>query len=248
MISILQRLAHPVDSAFVEGILLLPTEATEAAESATLGHWDDSTTLIVFATVSLIVGMTLIQRLINILPSLLGCLIRCKECNNLEASAQLSRDRNLVAMFVPIPLCMVAANYSLWELNMMQELGQGVRFLITLGAFLVYLGIRFGMTSLFKPRSTSVRTYNVATKVFDTFLITATITTFISAAVMGVFRCDYDLIRNVLFYEIGAIYGIQFLRKAQILESSMSLFSTILYLCALEILPTGLLVALAVFF
>lgn len=247
MMSILQRLAHPIDSAFVEGILLLPTEAKEAVEAVSPGHWEDSMTLIIFAAVSLLVGMTMIQRLINIMPSLLGCLIRWKECLNLEASAQLSRDRNIVARFVPIPLCMVAANYSLWEIDLMEKLGPGMRFLCTFGAFLLYLGMRFGLTALLRPRSTSNRTYNVATKAFDTFLITATILTLFSAAVMGVFRCEYELIRTVLFYEICGIYAIHFLRKAQILDSSMSLFSTFLYLCALEILPTGILASVAAF-
>ncbi|MBQ0043557.1 MAG: hypothetical protein KBT05_00875 [Bacteroidales bacterium] len=247
MISILQRLAHPIDSAFVEGALLLPTEAKELVQNVSPGHWEDSMTLIIFAAISLLVGMTMIQRLINIMPSLLGCFIRWKECINLEASAQLSRDRDIVAKFAPIPLCMVAANYSLWEISLMQQLGPGMRFLCTFGAFLLYLGIRFGLHALFRPRSTSSRTYNVATKAFDTFLISATILTLFSAAVMGVFRCEYELIRTVLFYEICGIYAIHFLRKSQILGSSMSLFSTFLYLCGLEILPTGIFAAVAAF-
>ena len=63
----------------------------------------------IIAAVCVIIGILLLGRIVNILPSLLGCLLRWKECLNLEDSVRLSSDRNVFAVFMAVPLCLVAA-------------------------------------------------------------------------------------------------------------------------------------------
>lgn len=246
MFTLLQTVVHPIEEAFVEGKLELPTTA-EVVQGVSTTHWDDSILLVIVATVSLIGGILLLRMLLNINSSLLGCVIRSKECYNLESSAQLSRERDIIAIFITFPVCLVISYYRLWELNFMAKLGPGLNYLITLGAVILYILLRTGISILLTPRSYNVRTYKVALKTFDTFYIVAAMLLFATAAAMGVFRVDHELTRITLFWELLATYALQIVRKAQILGSTMPFLTTILYLCALEIIPTGILVATAVF-
>ena len=52
---------------------------------------------------SFLIVLLLLRRLVNILPSLLACLMRGKESLNLEASVKLSRDRDALALAMIIP-------------------------------------------------------------------------------------------------------------------------------------------------
>ena len=58
---------------------------------------------------------------------------------------------------------------------------------------------------------------------------------------------DDLVISRFLLVETGIVYLIYVLRRGQILSVSCNPLTTFLYLCGLELLPTGLLVASAVF-
>ena len=54
--------------------------------------------------------------------------------------------------------------------------------------------------------------------------------------------------KNAILWISALTYLLHLVRKLQILSSSCSIFAGFLYLCALEILPTGVLVTSAVIF
>ena len=62
-----------------------------------------------------LIVLLLLRRLVNILPSLMACLIRGKESINLEASVKLSRDRDMLALAMIIPFCLTASYYRLYS-------------------------------------------------------------------------------------------------------------------------------------
>jgi len=248
MFAILQSTVHPIDSAFVAGRLDLPTVASQCAPVTQAVHWDDNGVLLAVAMICLVAAMALVQQVLNIFSSLVGCLIRWKECLNLESSAALSRDRDIVAIYTTFPLCLIISSYGLWELNFMKNLNPAVNYLITLGVIIAYLMLRVGLTTLLTPNSYNRKTYLAAAKAFGTFTIIAALLLFATAAIMGIVGIDRQITTQVLLWEIAGVYAIHVLRKLQILGSCCSFFSTFLYLCALEILPTGILVALAVLF
>ena len=63
---------------------------------------------------SFLIVLLQLRRLVNILPSLLACLIRGKESLNLEASVKLSRDRDALALAMIIPFCLATFRYWLY--------------------------------------------------------------------------------------------------------------------------------------
>jgi hypothetical protein len=69
-----------------------------------------------------------------------------------------------------------------------------------------------------------------------------------TGGVLSLVDVEISHIRTAMFWISGSIYTVFILRKTQIFLSSGSIFASFLYLCALEILPTGVLIASAVIF
>jgi len=249
MISLLQTVAHPADSAFVAGRLLLPTAASQTV-SATLasGHWDDNVFLMILGLVLLVVAILMTQKIVNLFPSLLGCLMRYKECVNIEDSAKLSRDRNIIYAFSILPFALVASLCRIYDPSFMGEMSLVLRFFVTLGILLGYLGLRHLLVFSMKPKWMTKKKYAPVHGSFATFFITTVLFTLPTASLFAIFGASDSLVRAVILWLTVAIYAVFLVRKTQILGHIMSGFLTFLYLCALEILPTGLLVASAIIF
>jgi len=243
----LQTISHPADSAFVAGRLGLPSAASMCSEVVRESHWDDSVLLIIIAGILLVAGLVLAGKILEISSSVIGCFIRWKECVNLEDSARLCWDRNIVAVYAFPLFCLIASGYKLWNPDFMAGFRPGVHFLITTAVALTYLGLRVAIAYSMFPRSVSRSSYKVAMHEFYTFMIAAAFVLPITAALLSIPGVADATIRTVLLWEAGIIYFVHFIRKAQILGSSMSVFATFLYLCALELIPTAALVVSALF-
>ena len=66
-----------------------------------------------------------------------------------------------------------------------------------------------------------------------------------TVGILGLCGVDEAVIRLVVFVEITFFYALAVLRRGNILLSVCNPLTTFLYLCGLEFLPTGLLVASA---
>lgn len=247
MFNILQTYIPPVDNAFSAGKLDLPTIASEAGSIAAK-QWDEYALPCIFGLISLVAALILIRSIVSILPSLLGCLWRSKECINLEDSLQLSSDRNIIAWVLVVPFALVSANIRLWNPKFLGLFNPNIVFLIVLGVLLLYIGIRLLLNAVLRPRNFRTKEYNAGNKAFRTFFVIIALTALATAGIMMMAGSGKEQIRNVILWESAAIYFIYLIRKCQIFVSGGSIFSTFLYLCALEIVPTGLLVVSAIEF
>ena len=63
--------------------------------------------------------------------------------------------------------------------------------------------------------------------------------------IMSFIGVDNKVITDAMIWVSGAIYMLFILRRTQIFASSYNFFTVFLYLCALEIIPTGVLVTSA---
>ena len=202
----------------------------------------------VFLAVAVIVFLAQINTIIEIIPSLIATAIRWKESLNLEASSRLSRDRNLVAIFSTIPFCLIVYSYNLYSPEWMSSLGPNTRLWTTIGIFGLFFSIRTLLEHILKPRRISLKSYNGVVRVAYSFFIILTIFLLLVSGSAAILDIDKESVTNAMLW-ISALTSVLYLiRKIQILNSCCSFFSGILYLCALEILPTGVLIASAVIF
>ena len=201
--------------------------------------------LVLFAFLTVLI---LLKQLVNILPSLLACLTRGKENINLESSVKLSRDRDILALAMIVPFCLIAVRYRFYVPSFLDGLSENAYLGACFGVFFIYLFLRFIMTKLFLPRKMPKMTYKAACRASFSFFIIYTLVLLAMGAFLGVSDVQETYVRNAMLWVSAFIYALFLLRKTQIFSTSCSVFAGFLYLCALEMIPTGILVVSAIIF
>ena len=198
--------------------------------------------------ISFLICILPLRRFVGIFPSLIACLVRWKESVNLDASVQLSRDRDLMAIAMVLPFCLTAGRFSLYSPSWIGKFGADGRLGITIGIIVGYILLRKGLEHILRPKKMNAKTYKTACKSAHTFFIILTLLLMAMGGIMSFANAPTIDIKNAMLWVSAATYAVFLLRKTQIFTSSCSFFSGFLYLCALEILPTGALVASALIF
>ena len=198
--------------------------------------------LAIISTVSVII---LMRRLLNIYPSLLACIIRWKESINLEASVKHSLDRNMFAVAMIIPFCLIVYRFGIYSPAFMEGINETFSLLIIIGIFGAYFALRRAMIRIMRPKKMNPKTYKAAICCAYTFFIILTLTLFFVGGIMALLKTDPIVTRTAIIWLSAIIYSIYIFRKTQIFTSSCSIFRGFLYLCGLEIFPTGVLIASA---
>jgi hypothetical protein len=202
----------------------------------------------ILTLISLLICLLLLKTLVEVFPSLMACLFRWKESVNLDASAQLSRGRDIMSLAMVMPFCLTVGKYALYSPSWMGQFGADSRLGITIGIIVVYILLRKGLEHVFRSRKMNPKTYRTACKASHTFFIILTLVLMAMGGILSFVKVNPIGIRNAMLWVSATIYALFLLRKTQIFNSSCSLFGSFLYLCALEILPTGALVASALIF
>ena len=200
----------------------------------------------ILTLLSLLVIICLLRRTIEIFPSLLASLIRWKESINLFNSVKLSRDRNMIALSMIVPFCLVVTASGIYSPSYMSTMDEDTRFGITFGVFIIYIVLRTLLERICLPKRRNAQMYRCACISAYTFFILLTILLLSLWGILSVLNANPSSSKDAMLWLSGGIYLIFLLRKTQISASSCSIFTAFLYLCALEILPTGALVASAV--
>jgi len=200
----------------------------------------------ILALLSLLAVITLLRRLVNIFPSLMASMIRWKENINLQASLKMRTDRDLVSLALFIPFCLTAFRYRMYCPSFLNGLDAGSQLWVTIGIFAAYVSLR-GLCRIILHMKSSVAG-KAANECSRTYFIILTILLVATGGILSLFNTPPTGIRAAMFWISGTIYAIFLLRKAQIFLSYCNIFASFLYLCALEILPTGVLIASAVVF
>ena len=202
----------------------------------------------ILVLISFFICVLPMRRFVGIFPSLMACIVRWKESVNLDASVQLSRDRDIMAIAMVMPFCLTAGKFDFYSPVWIGQFGADGKLGITIGVFIGYILLRKGLEHVFRPKKMNPKTYRTACKSSHTFFIILTLTLMAMGGVMSFIDVAPMEIKNAMLWVSGATYAVFLLRKTQIFTSSCSFFSGFLYLCALEILPTGALVASALIF
>ena len=198
--------------------------------------------------ISIILAMLSLKSLVSIFTSLAACLIRSKESFNLEASVKLSRSRDAVSLAMVAPFCLLAAKYRMYDPLFMSSFGLDARLGLIAGIFLTYVLFRFVISRLIRPQRMPKKTYQTADKASRTFFTILTLTLLASCGIMSMFDAGESALKSAMLWISATIYLVFLIRKLEIFNSSCSVFTAFLYLCALEIVPTGTLVVSAIIF
>ncbi|MEE0236390.1 MAG: DUF4271 domain-containing protein [Bacteroidales bacterium] len=202
----------------------------------------------ILALISVLIVILLLGRMVNIFPSLMACTLRWKESVNLEASVKHSLDRDLFAVAMILPFCLTVERFGLYAPRFMDSFGAGLHLTAIIGIFLIYILIRTLVSKMIRPHKMQPKTYRTGVRSSFTFFIILTIILLAMGGVMSFLDVEESMIRSAMLCVSALIYALFILRKLQIFASGCSFFTAFLYLCALEILPTGVLVTSAIIF
>ena len=200
------------------------------------------------ALISVLIILLQLNRLVEIFPSLMACLIRWKESINLDASVKLSIDRNIMALCLVIPFCLVVSRFGLYSPSWTAGMLPDGRLAAIIGIFAAYIILRTLLEYFLRPRKMNSKTYRTACRSSYTFFSILTLVLLLMGGVLSFIDVNPEGIKTAMLWVSMLIYTLFLLRKFQIFISSCSFFTAFLYLCALELIPTGALVASAVIF
>jgi hypothetical protein len=178
----------------------------------------------------------------------MACIIRWKESVNLEASVKLSNDRDRLAFAMLLPFCLTADRFRLYDPKFLAGFDDNIRLALTIGIFLAYFIIRSIAAKFYRPKGRGSKCYKIADKSSLTFFTILTLVLLTMGGVMSFIGLDPAMIKSAMLWVSAGIYALSLLRKTQIFVSGCSIFTAFLYLCALEIFPTGILVVSALIF
>lgn len=227
----------PVKDALRSGYLVLTQGAGAPVQFNT---WDSTPLLEILIVLSTVIVILNIRNVISLLPMLLDCLIHWRGCLNIESSVRSIRARDIVAASLILPFCLICSRYGI---ICDPAVGNIRSLLITSGVFLLWIIVRIALTHIIRPPRRSRDTWASAASSVYSFFVMATMFAMFVCFIMIFLHYDEISIRKAILIIITFFYAVAVIRKAQILGSAYGGLSIILYLCALEIVPTGLLIA-----
>ena len=198
----------------------------------------------IMMVVFILLALLLVGNFLTIIPHLADSILRARGSTALEGSVRVSRDRNIIALVFVIPAIIIQYRYRLYYPEFVQEMTPTARLLTIAGIFVGYLLLRYLLYLWFKPRRNDA--YQMSFRAGYSFFILMSLVLFLTIGILMLFKASDLTMRTFILVEVILFYAIFFFRRGQILSTNCSPFKTFLYLCALEILPTGLFVASAV--
>ena len=196
--------------------------------------------------ITLLLCLLCMRNWLRLIPSLTECVFRAKGSANLEESIPLTRDRNSVAKMCILPFALIISHFRLWDPELIAPLDDFWHLLAVLGAFIIYILIRAFMQWRCTPRRSPADRYGIACRSFRNYFIICTSILLFGAGIFSMTDLPLLTIQRIFLLFLAVSYFFYLIRKTQILSTFCNPFTAFLYLCALEFLPTGALVAAAI--
>lgn len=199
-------------------------------------------TLTVTTAVSLLLFLPVLGSFVRMFPMLWASLFRTATCIHIEDSKKVQRQRDLVFCLMIPSLVTLVWKYSLYCPSWFGSLEEPFRLLSTAGTFAAFLLLRLMLGKTVPHRKFRTKTYEAALGSPKNFWIILTAIVFAGTFIFDICGMDKNLLKLVIFCLSGALYFIFIIRRYQIFAFDCNYLTAILYLCALEILPTALFV------
>ena len=240
---ILQSTIPPVSEAFRSGVLEMPAEVVQAGAGEAVLRWGDiplNGSLMVLSALALLIG---IRSLYYILPDLMKCLTMWRWNITAENSARFSRSRDIYGLLCIVPAALLASRYGVFSARFIAAAPEAWRTACVIAMILGYLVLRTIMFGALSRKARDVSGWHAAACAARNLGTLGTITALAVSGVLTLAGAGDSAARYAVIGVAGFFYLLVLGQKAQILRTSCNPFVTFLYLCALEFLPTGLLIA-----
>lgn len=208
--------------------------------------WSGSVLLRILIAAASLCFLFVIPELLKILPLMGGCMMRMKECLMLQNSASLSRCRDKVAAAMVLPFIILTSRYCIYPPASGSEITGCI--LIHSSALLAYFLLRRLEGLALRWKSSGSDDLECSAGILRIMFVTTALLAIASAGICRFAGVEESVIQSIILWEIAAVYLIGLIRQIQIFVYYDGILSGILYLCILEILPTGLLVTSALIF
>ena len=225
---------------FRSGELLLPTLPPETAEAAAASPWLEP----VLILLSVFLLMILLPGIFHAVPPVIRSFTRLRGTAKLEGSVRTARDRNITAFVLLLPFVLVVHRSGIYAPDFLATPDADRRLALFCGVMAAYLFVRLLLYVLLRPRHRAELFALARRSVWNSFILLV----LLLLPVYGVLLLTgvpQESLRLVMLVIITVFYGIAVHRRGRFLASFCNPLPTFLYLCALEFLPTGLLVASA---
>ncbi|MDO5321425.1 MAG: DUF4271 domain-containing protein [Bacteroidia bacterium] len=225
------------------GVLEMSSTPFRMAEATRA--WGDYTVNKIMVLLSVVCFFLIARDFVQMLPALVSTIDRAKANVSLERSLGSARLRNRVAFVSILPFCIVVDRFALYSPRYFQLVPQGFSVLLVILVLLVYWTFRHFVFEIFRPKKMPSEISDTVHRAPYNYFILLVVIMLLTVAAMAMFSCTDSVARVVLLSETAAFYLFSLVRVIQFLRYNCNVFVTFLYLCALEFLPTGMLVASA---
>lgn len=223
---------------FPNGELFLPTTPAAVPEAAEV--WLSDPLNAALLLLSVVIGVVNLGNFARIGGTILACMTRPKMAIEMEHNLQLSRTRGITFLVLFLPFLLVCSRYRLLDPEIFNGAEGGLYLLELCGTFAAYFLLKYLISILIQPSRLDTDSRAALRRSHYNFLCIISILFLLTTGILAVFG---NVSARLPFYiEAGVIYVVQLSCVAQILRYSCSSLSTILYLCALELLPTSALI------
>ncbi len=221
------------------GQLHLPQTAPQEASGVFV--WADSIPNIILVLVSAALVLTVLKTYFRLFPTLLTCLLKTRPNIELEKNFHTSAGRSICCAAFLLPFVLMVDRFRLYSPSLLGKVPPEWSVAVLFGVTVIFFLLRF----IFYPiRPNELQ--GDESKAAHCFLFTCfdvmVPVMLVSLGGMLVFNVEETVIRYVLLGETAFFYLISIVRTGVFLGIQCSVLGTILYLCALEIIPAALVV------
>ncbi len=235
-----------MDELFRSGTLEMSASPVEGA--AEVFAWGDILTNRLLAVAAVVLLVVNLAGLFRLLPTLFFTFGHTRGAVALEHSLSMARLRNQTSLCFMLPFCLIADHYALLRPDFWSRIPPAWTAPALLGGLVAYVSIRAVAFSFWRPKQLGSEEYAALRRLPYNYFILLTLLILITRFLMPAFGLSDTVIHAALYVEIGFFWLVSLVRSIQFLSSYSVDFSTILYLCGLEILPAALVVATILMF
>lgn len=226
------------------GTLHLPDAEPAALQASEWTDWPLHGWMLV---VSALILLLILPEIYKLLPAMAGCLTRSRGNLEVEHSISVARSRGNIARILALIFVVVADRYRIYDPSFIADWDEPwLRFAELAGVLAAFLLLRYLVHAILlslgrkhlHPESRAAVQHGLYN-----YFICFILTLLPSVCLLSIFNPDDILMRQLIWAELALFWLVALVREGQILQSNYGGFLNFLYLCGLEIIPAGALVA-----